>query len=81
MSTWWGGNTCPSLCPGRSPTKRAETQKAINRDGDPSVSFEGKEKRKNENSEVSARVAGKRKEGHGRCPRLPLDCHLVNKLV
>lgn len=70
-----------SLSSGLSPAKRAETQKATSRDGDPCVSSEGKEKRKNENSEVSARVAGKRKEGHGRCPRLPLDCRLVNKLV
>lgn len=67
-----------SLSFGLSPAKRAETQKTTSGDGDPCVSSEGKEKRKNGNSEVSERVLGK--EGHGRGPRLPLDC-LVNKLV
>lgn len=63
------------------PRKEGRDPESHQPGGDPCVSSEGREKRKNENPEVSARVAGKRKEGHGRCPRLPLDCRLVNKLV
>lgn len=76
-----GGGMRVRLCSLGPTTERAGGQPAASQDGDPCVSSEGKEKqRKNENSKVRAGLAGEEGAGHGRCPRLPLDGRLVNKL-
>lgn len=77
-----GGGMRVRLCSLGPTTERAGGQPAASQDGDPCVSSEGKEKqRKNENSKVRAGLAGEEEgAGHGRCPRLPLDGRLVNKL-